>query len=110
MGSHYDCVGRYDNLPWMACNVERKRERGREGDRGRGRQSESQREAELKNSVSLYLLPDKLNHAQGSLQARKKAIHLLFCAAKTVWSHLAHWQLSSIDEIHFLLFSLLFTD
>lgn len=38
MGSHCDCVGRYDNFPWMARNVERKRE-GEE--RGRGRQSES---------------------------------------------------------------------
>lgn len=30
-------------------------------------------------------------------------------AVRTVWSHLAHWQLSSIDEIHCLLFSLLHT-
>lgn len=54
-------MGRYDNLSWMASNV-------REGGRERGHENQS--EAELKTSVSLYLLPDRLDHAAGCLQAR----------------------------------------
>lgn len=69
------------------------RERGREGERGGGRQSGSQREAKLKNSVSLYLLPDKLNHAPGSLQARERLFICSFVQPKQfglIW-HTGSW-------------------
>lgn len=78
------------------------RERIREGESGGGRSNVGQREAELKNSVLMCLLPNKFNHAQGSFKLEKGYLSAL-CTAKTVWCHLEN----EIDEIHLLLFSLL---
>lgn len=57
------------------------RETAREG--AEDRQSVSQRDGELqKNSISLYLWPDKLNKAAGSLQARERLFICSFVQPK----------------------------
>lgn len=67
----------------------------------------SERDAELKDGISMYFLPDKLNRALGFLQARERLFSCSFVQPRQ-FSLLR--QTGSIDEIYFLLFSLLFSD